>query len=1031
MKHIFSLPFIFIFTSAVSISQTVQTIEDRITSILNQMTVQEKIDQLHPQTGFTTADNTRLKIPGFIMADGPHGVRDGSATCFPVGIAMAAMWDTSMAHRIGVAMGKEFRGKGKSQALGPCLDLGRDVRNGRSAESGGEDPYLDAQTTTAVVKGVQSTPAIATIKHYNANHRENGRTTNNIIAPLRSLTEMNGLTFRTAVQEGGAFSVMNAYNLINGEKCAENTTLLTTILRNYWGFPFYVVSDWGSIWDPQKAITAGCDLEMGSDLYGQNLPTLVANGTVSQATLDQAVRRVLRTKMLAGILDYQPEGNADDVNSLKHQQLCLDAARKSIILLKNKNNILPLVKDSITKILLIGPSAAVAQIDGGGSAYVTPFYSISPRQGIESKIGSAKVAYLKGCDINNSDTSGFAAARIVAAAADVVIFVGGLDPSQESEGMDRKGDLPDLPGKQQDLINALAEANKKVIAVIYSGGVCSVHRCIDNISGFIYAFYPGQEGGNALADILFGDVNPSGRMPVTMPTTVDQLPAWNDNFTDDYGCGYRWFDGRNFTPEFAFGHGLSYTTFEYSNLVIPAPSPYGNPVSISVDVKNSGTRSGEEVVQLYLTHDSSSIPMAKKELKGFQRVALAPGEKKTVTLTITNDELYYFNETTAMYSVEPGQITVRVGTASDSILATGSFTMLAGTQKPDLRITNLKMVPPFPLPGQKVTFVALVKNQGTGPTASGSPVKVKFSLNEKEIAWSTNYTQSIPAGGMALIEADGGPAGTNLWAAESIGTYSVHAIADPDNAIDECVESNNDQFASLTVYPNPPQNLALNKPVKVSSIEATGLEGEKAVDGNIGTRWSSAFSDPQFIVVDLGSVQSISEVLLYWETAYAKSYQVLVSDDSITFRTIGTASSSDGGLDKITTNERARFIWIQCTQRATQWGYSLFEIVVHGTELTSVYNNRGNIPTKFSLSNNFPNPFNPTTVINYQLPVTSHVTLKVYDLLGREVATLVNEKKEAGNYSVQWNAINAPSGIYFARIMSGAYSQSKKMLLVK
>ncbi|MFA6457272.1 MAG: glycoside hydrolase family 3 N-terminal domain-containing protein, partial [Bacteroidota bacterium] len=240
----------------------VQTIEDRITAILSQMTMEEKILQLHQEGSFNTADNTRLKIPGFIMADGPHGVRDGMATSFPVGIGMAAMWDVDVAYRIGVAMGKEFRGKGKHQALGPCLDLDRDPRNGRSAETGGEDPYLNAQTTTAVTKGIQSTPTIATIKHFNVNHRENGRFTNNIIASERMLTETNGLTFRTAVQEGGAFSVMNAYNLINGDKCAENTFLLTTILRDYWGFPFYVVSDWGSIWDTKKAVTSGCDIEM-------------------------------------------------------------------------------------------------------------------------------------------------------------------------------------------------------------------------------------------------------------------------------------------------------------------------------------------------------------------------------------------------------------------------------------------------------------------------------------------------------------------------------------------------------------------------------------------------------------------------------------------------------------------------------------------------------------------------------------------------------------------------------------------------
>ncbi|MFA6438112.1 MAG: glycoside hydrolase family 3 C-terminal domain-containing protein, partial [Bacteriovoracaceae bacterium] len=548
------------------------TIEDRITTLLSQMTMEEKIAQLHQAGSFNTADNERLKIPGFIMADGPHGVRDGRATSFPVGIGMAAMWDRDVAYRIGVAMGKEFRGKGKHQALGPALDLDRDPRNGRSAETGGEDPYLTAQTTTAVTKGIQSTPTIATIKHFNVNHRENGRMTNNIIASKRMLTETNGLTFRTAVQEGGAFCVMNAYNLINGEKCAENSYLLTTILRDYWGFPFYVVSDWGSIWDTKKAITAGCDIEMGSNLYSVDLPYLVFNNLVSEETINRSVRRVLRTKLLTGMLDYQPEGDPADVNSIAHQQLCLEAARKSIVLLKNENSILPLSKNSISKLALIGPSAAITQLDGGGSAYVTPFYSVSPKQGIESKLSASNVVYARGCDISDYDTSAFGSARSAAASADVVVFVGGLDPSQESEGMDRIGGSINLPVIQQDLIKTLAQVNSKLIVVIYSGGICGVMNSIRAMKGLLYAFYPGQESGNALADILFGDVNPSGKLPVTMPLATGLLPTWGENINEGLGGGYRWFDDKSYPVQFAFGTGLSYTTFSYSNLVV-------NPVS--------------------------------------------------------------------------------------------------------------------------------------------------------------------------------------------------------------------------------------------------------------------------------------------------------------------------------------------------------------------------------------------------------------------------------------------------------------------
>ncbi len=1019
----------------------IQTVEDRITSILNQMTMDEKIAQLHQEGSFNTADNTRLKIPGFIMSDGPHGVRDGLATSFPVGIGMAAMWDVDVAYRIGVAMGKEFRGKGKHQALGPALDLDRDPRNGRSAETGGEDPFLTAQITTAVTKGIQSTPTIATIKHFNVNHRENGRMTNNIAASMRMLMETNGLTFRTAVQEGGALCVMNAYNLINGEKCAENSLLLTSILRDHWGFPFYVVSDWGSIWDTKKAISAGCDIEMGSDLYRLNLPTLVANGQVSEATIDQAVRRVLRTKLLAGMLDYQPDGDPADVNNIAHQQLCLEAARKSIVLLKNQDNILPLSKSSISKIALIGPSAAVAQIDGGGSAYVTPYYAISPKQGIETKIGSGKVSYVKGCDINSNDTSGFGVARLAASLSDVVIFVGGLDPSQESEGMDRVGGSINLPTKQQELINILAQVNSKIIVVLYSGGICGVYNSINNIKGLIYAFYPGQEAGNALADILFGDVNPSGKLPVTMPLLNALLPPWNDNITDGLGGGYRWSDVKKFPVQFAFGKGMSYTTFSYSNLVVsPQSVPFGSPITISVDVKNAGIRAGDEVVQFYLSHTNSTVAMPLKELKGFKRVTLGSGETKTITTTITNDELYNFNETSHMYEVEPGLKTIAVGTASDSLPLMGTFTINEGQKKPDLRITNIKMVPPYPIKGQNVNFVALVKNQGTGASVAGTSVKTSFKVNGKEVAFSTNYTLSIPAGGMAFIEADGGPNGTNLWSAESLGTYSITAEADPDNAITECIEDNNTNSASLIVYPAPLVNIALNKTVTVSSLEKAGLEGKNAVDGNFSTRWSSAFSDPQYIIVDLGTVQRLKDIFLYWETAHAKAYQVQISEDNVNYKTIFTESNGDGGIDKIVTTEQGRYLKIYCIQRATQWGYSLFEIVVHSTTPTAIRMLDSKIPKEYSLSQNFPNPFNPTTSIRFSLsPNPSplgrgegvRVSLKVYDVLGKEVAILVNETKEAGSYSVNFSTTHLSSGVYYYKLTAGSFVDTKKMIVMK
>ncbi len=681
-------------------------------------------------------------------------------------------------------------------------------------------------------------------------------------------------------------------------------------------------------------------------------------------------------------------------------------------------------------------------MDGGGSAYVTPFYAVSPKQGLESKISADKITYVKGCDINSSDTSGFAASRTAASSADVVIFVGGLDPSQESEGMDRVGGAINLPEKQQALINALVQVNSNIIVIIYSGGICGVYGSINNIKGLLYAFYPSQEAGNALAEIIFGETNPSGKLPVTMPLVSGLLPEWNDNINDGLGGGYRWFDAKQYPVQFAFGKGLSYTTFAYSNLVITPQSPaLGTPVTITVDVKNTGTRAGDEVVQLYLTHKNSAIERAVKELKGFKRVSLAPNETKTVTFTVTNDELYHFNETMNVYEVEPGEKTINVGTSTDSLLLTGSFTISDGDKKPDLRITQLKMIPPYPIKGQKVHFAALVKNHGTGASAAGSPKKIVVNVDGKEIAFSKNYSQSIPAGGMALVEADTGTGGTNLWNADSLGTFAVTASVDPDNAITECVETNNSFASSITVYSPPLSNLALNKPVTVSSIEKAGLEGEKAVDGNFSTRWSSAFSDPQYIIVDLGVATALTEIWLYWETAHAKAYQVQLSDDGVIYKTIFTESNSDGGVDKITTTEQGRYVRVYCTQRATQWGNSLYEIVVHSTETTGVNTHLPpKIPNEFALSQNYPNPFNSTTVISYSIPqdltglgdlLGLHITLKVFDVIGREVATLVNETKNAGYFSVPFDAAGLSSGVYYYTLRAGEFSQTKKLVLIK
>lgn len=778
-----------------------KTIDGKIDSLLALMSNEEKIEQIANDGFMTTPENERLGIPGFVMDDGPHGVRSKRSTCFPVGVAMAATWDRDLIRRIGAAMGTEFHSFGKHVQLGPCIDLCRDPRNGRSAETGGEDPYLCSQAAKYVILGIQSTPIVSVVKHYNGVNRQDYRNESDITITDKLLMDHYGLSFRRAVQDGGCFSIMNAYNLINGLHAAENPHLLQTILRDRWGFPFYVTSDWGAVHDAEDAIKAGTDVCMGSSHYSKKLPTLLESGKVSQDVLDRAVGRVLKVKMLSGLMDNYPAPDQDKANSQEHKQLCLESGRKTIILLKNVNGLLPLEKQSPPSIALIGPSANEAQLDGFGSSVVKPPYSISPRKGLESKIGSEFITYVKGCEIGDADTSGFDNARSAAASADVVVFVGGLDETMEGEGYgkggDRKNGSVQLPEIQQTLISELAKVNENVIVVLKSGGVCALEHCISDIRGLLYAFYPGQEGGNAIADVLFGDYNPAGRLPVTMPVNDAQLPEWNDDFTDDYGCGYRWFDEKGLTPQYPFGFGMSYTTFEYANLVLSSSQPeLGDSITVSVDVTNTGDRDGEEVVQLYMSRGTPSA--AKKELAGFQRVTIPAGETHTVTCILTAESFYEFNPSAARYEVAPQTVVVRVGGSSDDLPLSRSFTIGDGTPKPDLHVLRVYTYPKYPKIGDRVSLMAAIKNSGTTASDPQTEHRVDFVINDNVVAWSDDLTGGIPAGGMRLVAVNAAPDGADLVSLLSDPTR-IRVVVDPDNLIDEHSETNNEFETDIAV----------------------------------------------------------------------------------------------------------------------------------------------------------------------------------------------------------------------------------------
>ncbi len=913
-----------------------QTLESKVDSIVNLMSVSDKIQQLINNGFMTTPTNSTIGIPGFIMNDGPHGNRFDVSVSFPVGIAIASTFDRHLAFRVGKAMGEEFWGWNKDVQLGPCIDLCRDPRNGRSGETGGEDPYLAGEIGTEVIKGIQKSPVIATIKHYNCQNKEDYRHNLNALVSERNLMEHYGLNFKKAVQDGGNMALMSAYNLINGEKSAESYNSLTTILRERWGFSYFVMSDWGGIWNSEKAIEAGNDVCMGSDNFKNDLQNLYNSGAVSEATITKSAKNVIRTKLISGMLETnRPVGSNDLVGNSEHIAVCKEAGQKAMILLKNKDNILPLKKTTLNKILLVGPSANKAQLDGFGSAWVNATYTVSPKQGIEDKIGASKVDYTLGCPISEVTTIDFANAKAKAATADVVVFVGGLDDTMEGEGYgtggDRKNGTVTLPSVQVSLINELAAINPNIIVVLNSGGVCAVNPFVNNIKGLIYAFYPGQEGGNALADVLFGDYNPAGRLPVTMPKNDAQIQTTNDDFNDDFLCGYRYNDQINQTPEFTFGFGLSYTTFTYSNIVATGTSP----IIVRVDITNTGSVGGEDVPQLYLTDDNASVWMPKKQLKGFERVLILPGETKTVAFELLAEDFQYWNSSTHKYSIEAGTFTAKVGPSSDNLPLSVTLNPSAMIGIPDLVITNVVSYPRYPIAGQKVNFYATVVNKGDAATTAGVANSLTLTIDGNTVTGSTS--ESIPAGGMKLVTLS-----TNSWIS-SLGTFVATATVDSQNIISEATETNNSYSFDYKVSVNannPSNNLCLNKPVVVSSTEGNYI-GSNAVDGSFGTRWSSLAKNGEYLIVDLQDSYDINKIKIYWEAAFASSYRIDIAADQAAYLSdiwtnIVTVTGSTGGNKTHNIVATCRYIRIMCVTRGTTWGNSFYEIQAFGNLIDPV-----------------------------------------------------------------------------------------------
>jgi beta-glucosidase len=703
-----------------------KSIEERVEDALAKMTLEEKVAMCHAQSKFSSAGVPRLGIPEVWMTDGPHGIRpevlwdewdqagwtNDSCIAFPALTALAATWDRDLSLLYGKSIGEEARYRKKDVLLGPGVNIYRTPLNGRNFEYMGEDPYLASQMVVPYIKGVQQNGVAACVKHYALNNQEIDRHTVNVVVDDRALYEIYLPAFKAAVQEGGAWSIMGAYNKYKNQWACQNEYLLIDILRKEWGFDGAVVSDWGGVNNTKQAVYNGLDMEFGSwtdglsegasnayDNYylAQPFLKMLKSGEADVALVDQKVRNILRLIFRTSMNPNRPWGS---FGSPEHGAAGRSIAQSGIVLLKNSKNILPIDTDKSKKILVVGENAIKAMTVGGGSSSLKAKYEISPLEGIKKRIGSsASVTYARGYvgdiggeyngvvtgqDLSDSRTAEELIKEAVdfAKVSDLVIFIGGLNKSdhQDSESFDRKG--LELPYGQDEVIAQLAKANKNLVVVNVSGNAVAM-PWEKSVPAIVQTWYNGSESGTALASILMGDVNPSGKLPFSFPVRLNDVGAHRlgdypgkgeVEYREGIFVGYRWFEKEKIQPLFPFGHGLSYTTFDYGKVVLGSNKmTKGSTMSVTVDVTNSGLRDGAEVVQLYVRDVKSSVVRPLKELKGFEKVYLKKGETRKVTLTIDTQALSYFDADRHEWVAEPGEYEVIIGSSSAQVKGKASF----------------------------------------------------------------------------------------------------------------------------------------------------------------------------------------------------------------------------------------------------------------------------------------------------------------------------------------------------------------------
>jgi len=652
-------------------------IEQSVRDLVAQMTLEEKVAQMAGEGSIFLAEGEqfwtvpgveRLGLPPFKMADGPRGVATvEGATTFPVGIARGATWDPALERRVGAAMGRELRAAGGNVLLAPTINNLRHPSWGRSQETYGEDVHHLSRMAVAFVQGVQEN-ALANPKHYAANSIEDTRFQVNVTLDERTLREVYLPQFRAVIVEGRAASLMSAYNSVNGQFCGENKKLLRQILKTDWDFDGFVLSDW--VFGTQSTLGSalnGLDLEMPvARFYGDNLLAAVSDGRVPESVIDEAVGRMVRKK-----LEFQldrPSGlDGSEIGSEAHLALARDVAVNGSVLLKNDAGALPLSAEAHPRIVVAGALADTPNTGDSGSSGTRPAFVVTPLQGISELFGDMVRIDHIAKDILDTDDL----ARMQA--ADAVIVVTGLTAEDEGEGLIGAGDRLELglSAQRAQLIKDAAAVNDRTIVVLEGGGAITGGDWLADIEALLMVWYPGQMGGYAIADLLFGEANPSGKLPLTFPASLEQLPPFDNESLEvsyEYFHGYRYVDKKGSTPDFPFGFGLSYTSFSIDGLVASqAQAGAGDVVRFSVEVKNTGARAGTEIVQLYVNYPDSVVPRAQRELKGFARVFLEPGETKTVELPLVVNSLAYYDITQGAWVLEGLEHEVRLGSSSRSL----------------------------------------------------------------------------------------------------------------------------------------------------------------------------------------------------------------------------------------------------------------------------------------------------------------------------------------------------------------------------